>query len=88
MYSLLNYIAATSKDIFESGTLYPHPYGPHHRSLHGTPDIGSRELSDDEKRMVGVSTISAVTRLALEFKMEEVGCFAIIQTMFGLLEVF
>jgi len=73
MYSLLNYIAATSKDIFESGTMYAHPYGPHHRSLHGTLEIGLRELSDDEKRMVSISTISAVTRLALEFEMEEVG---------------
>lgn len=52
--------------------MYAHPYGTHHRSVHGTLDIGSRELSDDEKRLVGISTISAVTRLALEFSMEEV----------------
>lgn len=77
MYSLLNYVSATSKDTFESSTMYAHPYGTHHRSVHGTLDIGSRELSDDEKRLVSISTISAVTRLALEFSMEEVNCFAI-----------
>jgi len=71
MYSLLNYIAATSKDIYESGSIYTHPFGSHGRPLH-TLDSGLRELSEDERRMVGISTISSVTRLALEFKMEEV----------------
>lgn len=35
-------------------------------------ETGLRGLSEDEKRLVGISTISVVTRLALEFGMEEV----------------
>lgn len=35
-------------------------------------ETGLRGLSEDEKRLIGISTISAVTRLALEFKIEEV----------------
>ncbi|PPQ98140.1 hypothetical protein CVT26_003184 [Gymnopilus dilepis] len=72
MYSLLNYIAATSKEIYDSNSTninFPLPHGqgnPH--SL----ENGLRSLSEDERRLVGISTISAVTRLALEFKMEEV----------------
>ncbi len=73
MYSLLNQIPATSKepleginglgtslkDLSDSATLY---------SL----DSGLRGLTEDEKRLVGMSTISVVTRLALEFSDEEV----------------
>lgn len=35
-------------------------------------ETGLRGLSDDQKRLVGISTISVVTRLALEFRMEDV----------------
>ena len=73
MYSLLNYIAATSKDMYDINKPNVHGYGigigqnnPY--SL----ETGLRGLSEDEKRSVGISTISAVTRLALEFDMEEV----------------
>ncbi|KDR73543.1 hypothetical protein GALMADRAFT_227988 [Galerina marginata CBS 339.88] len=74
MYSLLNYIAATSKDIYDSNSAHVHnsSLAPHG---HGNPhslETGLRGLSEDEKRLIGISTISAVTRLALEFKMEEV----------------
>lgn len=74
MYSLLNYIAATSKDIFDSSSAHSHGYSfasHSHPSPHSL-ETGLRGLSEDEKRLVGISTISAVTRLALEFKMEEV----------------
>jgi len=74
MYSLLNYIAATSKDIHDSSSAYAHAQGPlaYGRGLPHSLESGLHGLSEDEKRLVGISTISAVTRLALEFKMEEV----------------
>jgi phosphatidylinositol 4-kinase len=75
MYSLLNYIAATSKEIAENSTssqilsnpLYADPDGDTLQSV----ETGLRGLSEDEKRLVGISTISVVTRLALEFQTEE-----------------
>jgi phosphatidylinositol 4-kinase A len=79
MYSLLNYIAATSKEISESSSasqmmnnpLHSPPSSPEHAAFHSVA-TGLRGLSEDEKRLVGISTISVVTKLALEFKMEEV----------------
>ncbi|KAI0345278.1 atypical/PIKK/PI4K protein kinase [Trametopsis cervina] len=73
MYSLLNQIAATSKDPFDATNSL-------HNSLSESSDMatlyslesGLRGLTDDEKRLVGMSTISVVTRLALEFRNEEV----------------
>ncbi|CAA7271519.1 unnamed protein product [Cyclocybe aegerita] len=74
MYSLLNYIAATSKDIFDSSSIHMqnHAFNSHGRGNAYSLETGLRGLSEDEKRLVGISTISAVTKLALEFKMEEV----------------
>jgi phosphatidylinositol 4-kinase len=73
MYSLLNYIAATSKEIQEGASV------THYSSIYENAefasslmDTGLHGLSEDEKRLVGITTISIVTRLALEFKMEEV----------------
>ncbi|KAF7311374.1 hypothetical protein MKEN_01039300 [Mycena kentingensis (nom. inval.)] len=76
MYSLLNYIAATSKEIFESSSssqIMSNPLynGQDHATLQSV-ETGLRGLSEEEKRLIGISTISVVTRLALEFKMEEV----------------
>ncbi|KAJ7085721.1 hypothetical protein B0H15DRAFT_846088 [Mycena belliarum] len=78
MYSLLNYIAATSKEIFESSSssqIMSNPlYNAHaedHATIHSV-ETGLRGLSEEQKRLIGISTISVVTRLALEFKMEEV----------------
>ncbi|KAF7295444.1 hypothetical protein MIND_01084200 [Mycena indigotica] len=76
MYSLLNYIAATSKEIFESSSssqLMSNPLynGQDHATIQSV-ETGLRGLSEEEKRLIGISTISVVTRLALEFKMEEV----------------
>ena len=75
MYSLLNYIAATSKELYEtssSSQLMNNPLYPwsDHSTLQ-TLESGLRGLSEDEKRLVGISTISVVTRLALEFRTEE-----------------
>ncbi|KAH9852668.1 atypical/PIKK/PI4K protein kinase [Lenzites betulinus] len=73
MYSLLNYIAATSKNIFETASVLSMNLGDVEdfdtlRSV----ETGLRGLSEDEKRTVGISTISVATRLALESKSEEV----------------
>jgi phosphatidylinositol 4-kinase len=74
MYSLLNYVAAASKEISESTSishLMNNPlYNVDHQHL--AIDTSLRGLSDDEKRAVGISTISAVTRLAIEFDNERV----------------
>jgi phosphatidylinositol 4-kinase len=73
MYSLLNYIAATSKEIYESSASSPMNEDTiYSLSDHTTIEGGLLRLDDDEKRIVGISTISVVTRLALEFRMEEV----------------
>lgn len=72
MYSLLNYIGATSKDIYDSSSVHTHSYPSYVQGNLPSLETGLRGLSDDEKRLIGIGTISAVTRLALEFKMEEV----------------
>ncbi|KAL1668533.1 hypothetical protein GGF50DRAFT_96468 [Schizophyllum commune] len=76
MYSLLNYIAATSKEIYGSANnsqMLDNPlYQPQGEATIKSVETGLRGLTDEEKRLVGISTISVVTRLALEFKMEEV----------------
>jgi phosphatidylinositol 4-kinase len=78
MYSLLNYITATSKDLYESSNTSQSMNNPLYSSvqpdqvtLHSVP-TGLGGLTEDEKRLVGISTLSVVTRLALEFKSEEV----------------
>ncbi|KAF9475060.1 hypothetical protein BDN70DRAFT_996680 [Pholiota conissans] len=71
MYSLLNYISATSKDIYDAGSMHVQFNSQSQVNLHSL-ETGLRGLSEEEKRLTGISTISAVTRLALEFKMEEV----------------
>ncbi|KAH9952080.1 atypical/PIKK/PI4K protein kinase [Amylocystis lapponica] len=73
MYSLLNYIAATSKDIYDGSNTLTSSLtdGADVATLHSV-DTGLRGLTEDEKRTVGISTISVATRLALEFGSEEV----------------
>jgi len=68
-YSLLNFIAATSKDIHD--TSFGGPDGYDSGTFHSL-ETELRELSEDEKRLTGISTISVVTRLALEFDVEAV----------------
>ena len=80
MYSLLNYIAAPSQDIFESSSqqllhnpLYSAPFSSSTDQLtFQSEDVGLRGRSEEEKRLIGITTISIVTRLALEFDKEEV----------------
>ncbi|EEB87065.1 hypothetical protein MPER_15749 [Moniliophthora perniciosa FA553] len=74
MYSLLNYIAAANKDIYESTSiLLNNPLlNATDRSSEQSAEAGLKGLSEDEKRLVGITTISVVTRLALEFKNQEV----------------
>ncbi|KAI9571413.1 hypothetical protein HD554DRAFT_2187155 [Boletus coccyginus] len=80
MYSLLNYIAATNQEIFESSSqqllhnpLYTSPLSSSTDQLTSqSEDVGLRGRSDEEKRLIGITTISIVTRLALEFDKEEV----------------
>ena len=71
MYSLLNYIAATSKDIYDVNSAHIHPSSPYICNNTHSLESVLRGLSEDEKRTIGISTISVVTRLALEFKVEE-----------------
>ncbi|TFK54620.1 hypothetical protein OE88DRAFT_1653021 [Heliocybe sulcata] len=76
MYSLLNYVAATSKEISESSSAsqiigISNYMRTDHATLHSIQN-GLRGFTEDEKRLIGISTISVVARLALEFKMEEV----------------
>ncbi|KAF6763882.1 atypical/PIKK/PI4K protein kinase [Ephemerocybe angulata] len=71
MYSLLNYIAATSKEAYDPSTFGMQLSGNHRGTIHSL-ESGLRGLSEDEKRLTGISTISVVTRLALEFQMEDV----------------
>ncbi|KAI0086351.1 atypical/PIKK/PI4K protein kinase [Irpex rosettiformis] len=70
MYSLLNQIPATSKEGF--GSLASPVNEISDASTLYSLDSGLRGLTEDEKRLVGMSTISVVTRLALEFHDEEV----------------
>jgi phosphatidylinositol 4-kinase A len=71
MYSLLNYIAATSKDIYDVNSSHIHTSSSYIRNNAHSLESGLRGLSEDQKRTIGISTISVVTRLAIEFKVEE-----------------
>jgi phosphatidylinositol 4-kinase len=78
MYSLLNYIAAASKEIADSSAstqladISQYVSASDHGSTLYSMEAGLRGMSEEEKRLVGISTIAVVTRLALEFKVEEV----------------
>lgn len=73
MYSLLNYIAATSKE--PTGSAFTNighsPYSYDHTTVTSV-ETGLRVFSEDQRRLIGISTISVVTQLALEFEQEEV----------------
>ncbi|KDQ11709.1 hypothetical protein BOTBODRAFT_147082 [Botryobasidium botryosum FD-172 SS1] len=74
MYSLLNYIAATSKDSGSgSGFVGTSPYMHNSEStIHSPSEAGMHGYTEEQKTLVGISTISVVTRLAMEFQQEEV----------------
>lgn len=75
MYSLLNYISATSKDAFESSWNLQAGSSVHSEE-HTVQSLktGLQVFNDDQQRLIGISTISVVTCLATEFKIDEV-CF-------------
>jgi len=67
MYSLLNFIAVTSK---EQGTV---PRGEKAKEeARDDIHVAFGTFTDNEKRILGISTICVVTHLALEVKKEEV----------------
>ncbi len=74
MYSLLNYVAATSKEPYEasSATLATSFDNSSAYLVVQAFERGLSGLSDDQRRMVGINVISVVTKLALEFETEEV----------------
>lgn len=79
MYSLLNCIAATSHGISESSSnqllnssLDDSSFSPSDQVTYWSEETGLHGRSDEEKRLIGITTISVVTRLALEFDDEEV----------------
>jgi len=76
MYSLLNYIAATSKELSANSHAKPLGNSPYfHAYDHATVtsvETGLRCFDESQRRLIGTSTIFVVTQLALEFDDEEV----------------
>ncbi len=83
MYSLLNYVAAMSKEIHDAPHNIP-PFG-HFSGLNGeyplmhsdratvhSLDTVAHGRTEEERRLITTSTISVVSRLALELKRDEV----------------
>ena len=83
MYSLLNYVGATSKEIHDTQPNVP-SFG-HFSGLNGeysimhsdratvhSVDTLSHGHTEEERRLITISTVSVVSRLALEFKRDEV----------------
>ncbi|KAG8721515.1 phosphatidylinositol-4- kinase [Ceratobasidium sp. 394] len=69
IYSLLNYITATNQDSDLGFSPYIHNTDS---STVISTESGLRGKTESEKRFIGISTISVVTRLALAFKREDV----------------
>lgn len=77
MYSLLNYIAATSKEIADGSSSLlvgqsPYMHPGENMSTLNSADSGLKGKNEDQKRLIGITTISVVSQLALEFQDEEV----------------
>lgn len=73
-YSLLNYVAATSRF---SGVDYlsetiDGPDGQYDYATLHSVESSLRGLTEEEKRLIAMSTVSVVTRLAVEFEQDEV----------------
>ena len=92
MYSLLNYVAATSKEIHDvshdtpPNGLFSSLNGEHtvthsDRSTLSSFDTVGHGHTEEERRLITTSTISVVSRLALEFKRDEVS------TVFGINQI-
>jgi phosphatidylinositol 4-kinase A len=83
MYSLLNLVAATSKEMHDGphhallGNLFPGLTSDHaimhsdHVTLHSM-ETATHGHTEEERRLITTSTISVVSRLALEFKRDDV----------------
>jgi phosphatidylinositol 4-kinase len=83
MYSLLNYIAAASKEMYDAlknsapNDLFSSSK-PEHTMMHSDSatlhsiETSSHGNTEEEKRLITISTISVVSRLALEFKRDDV----------------
>ena len=77
MYSLLNYISATSKDALDSTWNLQYPGPPSLQSDDASLESlknGLQTFNEDQQRLIGISTISVVACLALEFQTDEVRC--------------
>lgn len=83
MYSLLNHVAATSKEVHD----LPHSTSPYgffssldgeytiihaDRATLNSLDTVGHGHTEEERRLITTSTISVVSRLALEFKRDDV----------------
>ncbi|CAE6500527.1 unnamed protein product [Rhizoctonia solani] len=71
VYSLLNYITATNQDMDAGASPYIHNHS-NDSTTAVSIESGLRNKTDIEKRRIGMSTISVITRLALVFKREDV----------------
>jgi phosphatidylinositol 4-kinase A len=73
MYSLLNYVAASSKTSEALKQIGSSPYMNGGDAVTNSyVETGLRSFTDEEKRLVSISTVCVVSTLALEFKKEEV----------------
>jgi phosphatidylinositol 4-kinase len=83
MYSLLNYVAATGKEIHDaphnipsfghfSGLNGEYPLTHSDRATVHSVDTVNHGHTEEERRLITTATISVVSRLALEFKRDEV----------------
>ncbi|KAI0275884.1 atypical/PIKK/PI4K protein kinase [Russula aff. rugulosa BPL654] len=71
MYSLLNYVAATGKEIHDAPHNIP-PFGHFSdRATVHSVDTFTHGHTEEERRLITTTTISVVSRLALEFKRDE-----------------
>lgn len=70
-YSLLNYIAATSRfsGVDDMRETIDGQYD--YATLHSV-ESALRGLTEEEKRLIAVSTVSVVSRLAVDFEKDEV----------------
>jgi phosphatidylinositol 4-kinase len=73
-YSLLNYIAATSRfsGVDDMGETMRGADGQNDYATLHSVESALRGLTEEEKRLIAVSTISVVSRLAVEFEEDEV----------------
>lgn len=75
MYSLLNYISATSKESYDSSWSSFSTSSTVDSADQATVQslkTGLQAFNDDQQRLIGISTISVVACLTLEFGIDEV----------------